>query len=101
MKDNGKEFVAFAIGIITGLTIGAIATLLTTPFTGAEMRSRITKGTKDALKKLREAKDQIEKEIEEKAKGLKGEAAEKVAELRKKVDETFAKLEDKLIEENE
>jgi len=95
MRDNGRKFVAFAIGMITGLTIGAIATLLTTPFTGAEMRSRITKGTKDAFKKLKEAKDQIEKEMEEKARELKGEAAEKIAELRKKVDEAFAKLEER------
>ena len=101
MRNNGNEIVTFFAGMVIGLTLGSFITLLTTPYTGAEVRGKITKRGKDTWRKLREIKDELEKEIEEKGKGLKGEAAEKVSELRKKVDELFAKLEGKLAEGGE
>ncbi|MEO0139405.1 MAG: YtxH domain-containing protein [candidate division WOR-3 bacterium] len=93
MRNNGGEIVSFFAGMVIGLTVGSLITLLTTPYTGKEVRGKIAKRGKDTLKRLREIKDQLEREIEEKGRGLKGEAAEKVSELRKKVDELFANLE--------
>ncbi len=96
MRKNGGEIASFFAGMVIGLTVGSLITLLTTPYTGAEVRGKIAKKGKDTWKRLREIKDELERELEEKGKGLKGEAAEKVSELRRKVDELFAKLEGKL-----
>lgn len=96
MRENGNEFVAFFAGMVVGLTVGSLLTLLTTPYTGAEVRGKIARKGRDTLEKLREIREELEKEIEEKGKGLKGEAAERLAELRERVNELLAKLEGKL-----
>ncbi len=96
MGNNGKKWMVFAVGVLTGLILGTITTLLTTPYTGSEMRGKIVKGTRDSLRKLREARENLEKEIEVRAKDFKGDAAKKISEIKEKINETFSKIEEKL-----
>ncbi len=83
----------FVMGLLTGITIGALATLLTTPYTGREVRGKLMDRSREARERLKELRAQIEREFNERSGKLKGEAAERFETLRRKVDELLDRLE--------
>ncbi len=96
MARRSDDAIFFVMGVLTGLTVGALVTLLTTPYTGKEVRGKIVDKSKEARERLRVLREEIRKEFEERAGKLKGEAAEKFEALRKKVDELLDRLESHL-----
>ncbi len=93
MSRKGEDTLLFVMGLLTGITIGALATLLTTPYTGREVRGKILDRSREARERLKELRAQIEREFNEKSGKLKGEAAERFEALRRRVDELLDRLE--------
>ncbi len=96
MARRSEDALLFVMGLLTGMTIGALATLLTTPYTGKEVRGKLVDRGRMAREKLRELRAQIEREFSEKSGKLRGEAAEKLEAMRKRVDEMLDRLEEYL-----
>ncbi|NPB04192.1 MAG: YtxH domain-containing protein [Thermotogae bacterium] len=93
MARRNEDALFFMVGILTGITLGVLATLLTTPYTGKEVRGKLAERSREIRDRLLELRGQIEETLTQRSGRLKEEAVEKLTLLRKKIDELLDRLE--------